>query len=93
LLSFIGGLVFCTVLVGLIIIKNDRIRIELENQAQSLLRVSRGALDQAQAVVTRIRETTRGLKIDSETSNYPETPEVTEYDRLWQAVERRRSSR
>jgi hypothetical protein len=102
LLSFVGGVVFFTVLVGIVVGRNDRIRNELENQAQSLLRVSRDALDQAQVIVARVKTAMRDFKIDSETSKYeganypPETTETAENDSyavLWQTAETRNRTR
>jgi hypothetical protein len=62
LLAFVGGLVFFTVLAGIVISRDGRIRREVENQARSLLRISRDALEQAQAVMGTVKQTTRNLK-------------------------------
>lgn len=61
---------FFTVLAALIVNKDGRIRRELENQTQSLLRVSRDALDQAQLIVARVKQTTQRLKNDNENNKY-----------------------
>jgi hypothetical protein len=72
ILAFIGGLVFFTVLAGIVVSRDNRIREELENQAQKLLRISRDAMDQAQLAVATIKDMTQGLKIDKRNSKYTE---------------------
>jgi hypothetical protein len=92
ILSFAGGLVVFSVIVGVLVSKNDSIRNEIEDQAQGFLRVSREALQQLQFVVMKIGKISDELKTDNETNDFEEPPRALlpdSYDALWQKVEAR----
>jgi hypothetical protein len=90
ILSFIGGLAFFLIVVGVLLGTNRRIRTEVEAQVQGFLNVSKGILQQVQFVIMKINKISGELKIDNENSNIaegPALPAADDYDTLWQTVE------
>jgi hypothetical protein len=90
ILTFVGGLVFFSVVVGVIISKNDKIRSEIEGQAEGFLGVGRNALQQLESIITRISKITGEQKIANKNStieNQDSSALPDDYDTLWQAVE------
>ena len=88
-ISFIGGLIFFSVVVGVLLIKNDKIRAEAESQAMSLLKTTKGAVSQIQFVVSKVGKITGENKLANQASNYSETPTIdgaSGYDALWGAA-------
>jgi hypothetical protein len=90
ILSFIGGLLFASVVVGVLLIKNENIREEVEDQAQSFLGISRNALKQLQSVLSTTGAMLGTAKIANQTSNldfYKNAPVSKDYEDLWQATQ------
>jgi hypothetical protein len=90
ILTFVGGLVFFSVVVGVIISKNDRIRSEIEEQVEGFLGVGQTILQQLRFVVAKVERITSELKIANNNSTIVEqktAPPPDDYDALWQAVE------
>jgi hypothetical protein len=90
ILSFVGGLVFFTVVAGVLISQDDKIREEIKEQANSLLKTSKKVLQQLQYVVTKVSKLTSDVKSDKQNSNIedkPATSSSNEYDSLWEQAE------
>lgn len=88
--SFIGGLLFFSVVVGVILFKNDKIRAEVEEQAKSLLNITKGAVSQVQFVVSKINKITGGnnsAQADSNIDGQSIDRNIDKYDALWSSVE------
>jgi len=88
--SFIGGLVFFSIVVGVVLMKNERIRAEVEEQAMSLLKTTKSAIGQAQFLVSKVGMVTGERKAALAGSGKTETGQVTQrdaYEALWDAVE------
>jgi hypothetical protein len=89
-LSFIGGCVFFSVLVGVLLTRNDKLRQEVEEQVRGVLGVSREILRQAQTVVGNVGAMTGASKIVKKSSNLDEDAQFLEcdpYDELWRLAE------
>jgi hypothetical protein len=90
ILSFIGGLVFLSVLTTVLVNKNSALRAEIENQAQGFLNISREALRQAQRIIGQVSMITGGSKEteenDTEASASASLP-ADDYDALWELAE------
>ena len=85
--SFIGGLVFFSIVVGVVLMKNERIRAEVEEQAMSLLKTTKSAIGQAQFLVSKVGMMTGEKKASQ--SNSDKTEMATQkdtYEALWDAV-------
>ena len=63
-LSFIGGLVFITLIVSYTINQNQRLREELEIQLKSALEISKGIISQISLVVDSVNSISQWLKVD-----------------------------
>jgi hypothetical protein len=90
ILSFVGGLIFFSVVAGILISNDDKIRAEIQEQAKGLLKTSKKALQQLQYVVSKVGKLTGDLKSEKETSNLnsPQTEPITDsYDTLWVQAE------
>jgi hypothetical protein len=90
ILSFVGGLVFLSVLAAILLSKSSEIREEVERQVQGILNTSKDILRQAQFVVVKVGEITNEIKgIDDSniTEDEPTALLSDGYDRLWQSVE------
>jgi len=88
--SFVGGLVFFSIVVGALLIKNDRIRAEVEEQAMSLLKTTKSAVNQIQFIVSKIGKITLDKKSVKTNNNIKEpfvSDEDSEYDGLWNVAE------
>ena len=88
--SFIGGLVFFSVVVGVLLVKNERIRAEVEEQATSLLKTTKSAVSQIQFVIAKIEKISGGNNSAQPNSNNAtqrgsQKPE--QYDELWSSIE------
>jgi hypothetical protein len=90
ILSFVGGLVFLSVLTGILLSRNSTIRAEVENQARGFLNTGRDILFQLQIIVAKVAQITGEIRdIDED-----EVPEVEPrallsdgYDALWSVAE------
>jgi hypothetical protein len=90
ILTFAGGLMFFSVVVGVVVSKNDRIRNEIEEQVEGFLSVGRNVLQQLRFVVAKVSKLTGGAEIASvnNTINEQGADALSEdYDALWQAAE------
>ncbi|MCL2883148.1 MAG: hypothetical protein FWF30_01585 [Coriobacteriia bacterium] len=66
--SFLGGLVFVGIVVGVTVALNKKLREELSSQARSLVETGKSVVEQVQFVtgrVQRVAEGLEGLKKDS----------------------------
>jgi hypothetical protein len=89
-LSFIGGCVFFSVLVGVLLTRNDKLRKEVEEQVRGVLNVSREFLQHAQTIVGGVGAMAGTPKIAKKSSNLGERPQLPAgdpYDALWRSVE------
>ena len=69
-ISFIGGVVFVTSVVGITVYNNQTIRDEIEKQLKALLETTRDAIIQVMTVIEKVNEINRLLK--------PEVPDKQE---------------
>ena len=84
--SFFGGLVISSIVVGVLLAKNDMIRIEVEEQVTGLLKTTKSALANLQRIVSGLSKTVSMNNNAIETSNYNREPDGVkraEYDALW----------
>jgi hypothetical protein len=89
-LSFIGGCVFFSVLVGVLLTRNDKLRNEVEEQARGVLNVSREILQHAQTIVGNIGGIAGTPKIAKKSSNLEAESQLLAsdpYDTLWRSAE------
>jgi hypothetical protein len=89
-LSFAGGLVFFSVVAGVLLSKNSRIRTEVEEQLQGFLSASRDILQQVQFIAMKMSKIAGEVKTANETNNLEEGPIALlpdSYDTLWRVVE------
>jgi len=89
-ISFIGGLVFFSIVVGVVLMKNERIRAEVEEQAMSLLKTTKSAINQAQYLVSKVGVVTGEKKAAQANSNKTEAENMVEKDKyasLWESAE------
>jgi len=87
--SFIGGLVFFSIVVGVVLMKNERIRAEVEEQAMSMLKTTKSAIGQAQFLVSKVGMMTGEKKASQSNSGNTETGAAAQkdtYEALWDAV-------
>ena len=87
--SFVGGLVFFSIVVGVLLARNERIRSEVEEQTMSLLKTTKSAVSQIQFVVSKIGRFTNDSNNARRNSNIDDlttTLEDKEYDELWSYV-------
>lgn len=90
ILSFIGGLAFFSIIATALIVKNDKLRAELERQASTLLNTSKRLLDQAQFVVGKIEKISGETKIAKKNSNINGEKKLSSadrYDAMWELIE------
>jgi hypothetical protein len=90
ILSFMGGLVFLSILTALLLSKSSAIREEVENQVQSILNTSKEILRQTHFVVMKVGEITEEIKgVDSSNTMEVESTLLLAdgYDKLWQSAE------
>jgi hypothetical protein len=90
ILSFIGGLLFASAVVGVLLVRNENIRREAEDQARGFLGVSRNILKQLQSVAGATGAMLGTSKIANEISildTQAEHPESKDYEDLWQPAE------
>ena len=88
-ISFIGGLVFFSIVVGVVLMKNERIRAEVEEQAMSLLKTTKSAIGQAQFLVSKVGMMTGEKKASQANNGKTEMEAATQkdaYEALWDAV-------
>jgi hypothetical protein len=96
ILSFVGGLVFLSVLAAILLSKGSEIREEVESQVQGVLNTSKEILRQAQFVVVKVGEITneiKGVDESNTTENDPTALLSDGYDSLWQSVEAQSKAR
>lgn len=89
-LSFIGGLVFISVVAGVLLYKNDRIRAEFEEQVTSLLKTTGSALGQIRFFVSKVENITKDSKIDKIKDNIGDLKtynDFSEYDAQWSSFD------
>jgi hypothetical protein len=92
-LSFIGGCVFFSILVGVLLTRNDKLRKEVEEQARGVLNVSREFLRHAQTIVGGVGAMAGTPKIAKKSSNIEEDEKSPQrsprdpYDDLWRHAE------
>ena len=87
--SFVGGLVFFSIVVGVVLVKNERIRAEVEEQASILLKTTRSAISQIQFVVSKIGKITGESKSAKQNSNNDSALAASQgdkYDALWSSL-------
>jgi uncharacterized protein (DUF3084 family) len=90
ILSFIGGLLFAATVVGILLVRSENIREEVEDQARGFLDLSRNVLKQLQSVLGVTSTMLGTAKIANKTSKldlYTSPPASKDYEDLWQAVE------
>ena len=90
IVSFVGGLVFFSAIVGVVLLKNERLRKEIEEQATILLETTRSIVSQIQIIVVKAGKIVNDNKIAKENSNNDEAPVALEadiYDAQWGIVE------
>jgi hypothetical protein len=90
ILSFIGGIVFLSVLTGILLNKSSVIREEVEKQVQGILSTSKDVLYQVQVVVTKVGAITEEIKGSNENGTMDSEPVAflsDGYDELWRLVE------
>jgi hypothetical protein len=90
ILSFVGGLLFASAVVGVLLVRNENIRREAEDQARGFLGVSRNILKQLQSVVGTTGMMLGTSKIANKISKLDlqaEYSDFKEYEDLWQAAE------
>ena len=88
--SFIGGLVFFSTITVVLLMKNDKIRAEVEEQAMSILKTTKSAVSQIQFVVSKIGGTTgknTDAKYVSVNENTKENIDNSVYDAQWASLE------
>ena len=88
--SFIGGLVFFSIVVGVVLVKNDRIRAEVEEQASILLKTTKSAINQIQFVVSKVGKITgesNNAKLNSSTDSSFVLSQKDQYDAKWSSLE------
>ena len=88
--SFIGGLVFFSTITVVLLMKNDKIRAEVEEQAMSILKTTKSAVSQIQFVVSKIGGTTgknTDAKYVSVNENAKENIDNSVYDAQWASLE------
>ena len=84
--SFVGGLVISSVIVGVLLAKNDKLRVEVEEQVTSLLKTTKNALSHLQQVVSGLSRTVsmnNNAKVYSKNNGGPIALKRTEYDTFW----------
>jgi hypothetical protein len=93
-LSFVGGLLFFSVIVGIVVVRNESIRNEIESQARGFLGISRNILQQLQSGFAKAKAIAGASKIAKQNSKLNEqedgsSPDTHKdgYDALWQSVE------
>lgn len=97
MLSFVGGLVFFSVVAVLILNKDEALCNEIQAQTKSLLTTSKKALQQFQSAVTKIGKLTEDVKSVRENSKLEgegvnsAADRADKYDSLWEQVERQAS--
>jgi len=85
-ISFVGGLVFFSVVVGIVLVKNERIRTEVEEQAMSLLKTTKNALNQAQFLISKVGMVTGERKASFAGSHKTDVEAAMQgdaYEALW----------
>jgi hypothetical protein len=90
IISFVGGLLFASTVVGVLLVKNESIREELEDQARGFLGVSRNMLKQLQSVLGTTGAVLGTSKIANEISKldrHAESSASKDYEDLWQLTE------
>jgi hypothetical protein len=90
ILSFVGGLVFFSVVAVVLLAKNEKLRSEIEAQANSLLETSKNVIGQVQFVAEKIGRISGELKTVNADSNNVGASQgaLTDgYDSLWQEAE------
>ena len=88
LLSFVGGLVFFTAVMAVVVYKDEGVRQELGAQAKSLLKTSKDAVQQLRFVVGKMGKLIRGTAMDrteSPIEGGAENP--AQYDSDWAAYQ------
>jgi hypothetical protein len=89
-LSFVGGLVFFAIVAGVVISKDEGIRNEIQEQAKSLLKTSKKALQQLQFVVSKVGKLTGESKnaiVNNNIVDESGKPVNDGYDALWERAE------
>ena len=87
--SFIGGLVFFSAVAVVILMKNDKLRAEVEEQAAGLLKTTKSAVSQIKFVVSKIGNTAekRNAAVNQEKSaKNKENILNNEYDEQWASL-------
>jgi len=91
ILSFVGGTVVFSVVLGVVVSKDERIRLEIQKQARRFLETSKGVLGQYENLADTIKKFTGQAKNAKETSNLMKGKRALlgdEYERQWAVVEK-----
>jgi hypothetical protein len=93
-LSFVGGVIFFSVVAVVVLSKDEGLRNEVKAQTQSLLKTSKKALQQFQSAVSKVGKLTGGIKSVKKNSNLdPEgegvSPVESSYNAQWEQVQQR----
>jgi len=87
LLSFVGGVLVTSVVLGIIVAKNEQVRQEIEELIQAVVKSGRETIVQYQGVVSGINDIRALIQNDKETSKIrPKTLPADAYERQWQQV-------
>jgi hypothetical protein len=90
LLSFVGGLVFFTAIMAVVVYKDEDVRQELGTQAKGLLKTSKEAIQQVRFVAGRLGKVIRGVTRDKDGEDAAvdgKGEEPRQYDGAWAAYE------
>ena len=93
LLSFVGGLVFFTVVMAVVVYKDEDVRQELGTQAKSLLKTSKEALQQVRFVAGKIGKAVRGAAKDNKAAVEGGEEKPGQYDNVWAAYQAQNPNR
>jgi len=90
-LSFLGGLVVFSAVAGVLLVKNKRLREEVQEQTAKIMDTSKKVLDKAQQLINKAEEVT-GVNIIAKKSSNKESDkkavdESKAYADLWSLVE------
>ncbi|MDR3052290.1 MAG: hypothetical protein LBU48_00310 [Coriobacteriales bacterium] len=93
ILSFVGGLLIFSVIVGVAVNNNESIKKEVERQITGFLGTSKKLLGCYEGVTQKLSEVSRLLKNDNANHNLIEENEPalkneadSTYDRLWESI-------
>jgi hypothetical protein len=95
-LSLLGGIVFFSVVVGIAVSRNERVKAEIDSQIKGFLETTRKALSQYQQLIQKVNSITTGIKSVTQNSNNQTTQSAVpqqlnaadKYDLLWEPIEK-----